>query len=311
MPANNRPRRVQLAVPASNVAMMAKAASSQADHVFLDLEDAVAPASKDIARAKAVKAINGLDWGDKLVCVRINDLRTPYAYRDVIDIVEAAGERLDTLLLPKALAASDVLFLDTLLDQIEKRQNLGRRIGIEVLIEEASGLAQVEAIAAASNRIEALVFGMGDYSASQRMPADWVTGGGTYPGDVWHFARFKIAMAASANGLQAIDGPFSNYSDRDGYIEEARRARSLGFSGKWAIHPSQIAPALDTFTPSATELCEARRLLTAYEVGIRNGKGAVAVDGTMVDIGSARILLALINRAEACSSTGRPEQQGG
>lgn len=296
-----RPRRVQLAVPASNGAMMAKAAASQADHVFLDLEDAVAPDAKDLARGRAIEAINGLNWGEKLVCVRINDVRTPHAYRDVIDVVEAAGERLNTLLLPKVLAASDVLFLDTLLVQIEKRRKLEKRIGIEVLIEEASGLAQVEAIAAASDRIEALVFGMGDYSASQQMPPNWVTGGGTYPGDVWHFARFKIAMAACANGLQAIDGPFSNYSDEDGYVVEARRAHSLGFAGKWAIHPAQIAPALSVFTPSAAELATARHLLSAYEAGLGRGEGAVAVDGTMIDIGSARILQGLIDRAKACA----------
>lgn len=279
--------------------MMAKAADSLADQVFLDLEDAVAMASKEYARAQAIEALNTLDWSRKTVSVRINDLRTSFAYRDIVEIVEKTGDKLDTIIVPKVLKPSDVTFMDVLLTQIELATGRRKSIGLEILVEEAAGLARVEKIAVASNRIETLIFGMGDYSASQGMPINWVTGKKDYPGDVWHFARFKIAMAAHSAGIVAIDGPFSSFADKEGYLMEARLARSLGFAGKWAIHPNQIDWALQAFNPNPDEIALARKLLAAFDAAQLQGNGAISVGDFMVDIGSARLLKAWTAKADA------------
>ena len=244
-----RLRRVQLAVPGSSEKMMAKAAASAADHVFLDLEDAVAPSAKIAARGKVIEALKTLDWGRKVRSVRVNDLTTQWAYDDIIRVVEEAGSYLDTIILPKPKRASDVMFLDTLLSQIEKKTNPGRRIGIEVLIEEVEAMMRVDEIAFSSPRLELLIFGMGDYSAAQGIHPDAIKGLSGYPGDIWHYGRWKIVVAARSAGIDAIDGPFPMFKDPDGYREEARRSALLGFVGKWAIHPAQIEPALEVFTP--------------------------------------------------------------
>lgn len=295
-----RLRRTQLSVPASNEKMLIKAASSAADHVFLDLEDSVAPNAKATARVQAVQALKGLDWGHKTRCVRINDLETPYAYEDVITMVEGAHEHLDTIMIPKAKGARDVLWVDTLLRQLELKLGAKERIGLEVLIEEAEGMINVEQIAASTSRLECLIFGLGDYSASHGIPIRYLNGmaPGGYPGDIWHYARFRVVMACRANGLDAVDGPFPNFHNIEGFREECRRALALGCTGKWAIHPVQIGPALEVFSPDPMEVAHARKLARAYEDAQRRGDGAVQVDGVMVDLASIRILQNTLRKAE-------------
>jgi citrate lyase subunit beta/citryl-CoA lyase len=292
-----RLRRSQLSVPGVSEKMLAKAAASEADHVFLDLEDAVAPTEKRGARKTIVEALNGLDWGKKTRCVRVNDVTTEWCFEDIIEVVEGAGRNLDTIMLTKAMAAADVQFVSLMLDQLEKKLKLPRRIGIEVLIEETQGLQNVEAIAAASPRMESLIFGMGDYSASQQMNLrGW--GGEGYPGDIFHYPRFRIAMAARAAGLDPVDGPYANFRDDDGYRREAKYAYMLGFVGKWAIHPAQIAPALEIFSPTDKEVARARELAAAYDKALSEGLGSVNVNGTMVDAASIRIVMNTVRRAD-------------
>lgn len=293
-----RLRRSQLATPGSSEKMLGKASQSAADHVFLDLEDAVAPAAKPAARHTIVDALKGLDWGNKTRCVRINDIRTQWCHEDIITVVEGARETLDTIMLPKALYASDVLFLDTLLNQLEEKLGLQKRIGIEILIEEVEGLQNVDAIAAASPRVECIIFGMGDFGASMGMSMHDIGGDAGYPGDIWHYARFRIVMAARAAGIDPVDGPFANFRNPEGYAVECKRAASLGFVGKWAIHPSQIDPAIETFSPDADEVAKARALIAAYTKAEAEGLGSINVDGMMVDAASARILRNLTDKAD-------------
>jgi citrate lyase subunit beta/citryl-CoA lyase len=293
-----RARRSQLSVPGSSEKMLQKAAASAADHVFCDLEDAVAPSAKVEARSKIAWALNNLDWGRKTRCVRINDVTTEWCHGDIIEIVEKAGANLDTIMLTKPYSAADVIFLDRMLGQLEKKLKLERRIGIEVLIEEVQALQNVEAIATCSDRMECLIFGMGDYSASHGI--DIVTIGATanYPGDIFHFARFRITMAARAAGIDAVDGPFGDFKDEAGYREEARRARSLGMVGKWAIHPAQIAPALEIFSPAPDVVANARKMAAAYREAEAQGLGAVQVDGVMIDVAVLRLVKNTLDQAD-------------
>src|SRR5438132_8127454 len=246
-----RLRRSELSTPASSERMIEKAAASSADLVFLDLEDSVSPNEKVGARAKVVQALKNLDWGKKTRAVRMNDLETEYAYQDIISVVEEAGEYLDIIIVPKVKAAKDVWWVDVLLSQIEKRLQRTRRIGIEVLIEEVEAMLNVAEIARSSPRLEALIFGPADYSASQGMDRNVIEGNvATYPGDPWHYARNKIAIAARAAGIDAIDGAFPDYKNLDGYHRECTRAKKLGFVGTWAIHPGQIDVANHVYAPS-------------------------------------------------------------
>ena len=293
-----RLRRSQLSVPGSNERMMAKAAASAADHVFLDLEDAVAPNAKVEARSKVVQALTSLDWGRKTRCVRINDLETEYAYEDVITIVAGAADHLDTIMIPKVKSAFDVRWVDTLLSQMECKLKLTRRIGLEVLIEEVEGMLNIAEIASSTPRLEAMIFGMGDYSASQGIDIRHVNGQGNYPGDIWHYPRYHLVVAARANGLDAVDGPFADFRNAEGYREEARRAMLVGCVGKWAIHPDQIAPALEIFSPDPEEVARARKMAQAYEEAQARGEGAVQVDGIMVDVATIRILQNTIKKAD-------------
>lgn len=293
-----RLRRSQLSVPGSNPGMIAKAAASAADHVFLDLEDAVAPSAKSEARRTIVEALNGLDWGRKTRCVRINDVTTPWCHDDIIEVVTGAGRHLDTLMLTKPTRAADVQFVDLLLTQLEAKLGLERPIGLEVLIEEAAGLQNVEAIAAASPRLECLIFGMGDYAASQQMNLRAIGQAEGYPGDIFHYPRFRIAMAARAAGLDPVDGPYANFRDEAGYAHQCRLALALGFVGKWAIHPAQIAPALAVFSPSEGAVARARKLSAAYDDALAQGVGSVNVDGVMVDAASIRVLANTLRKAE-------------
>ncbi len=295
-----RARRSQLSVPGSSEKMLEKAAQSAADHVFCDLEDAVAPSAKVEARQKIAWALNNLDWGRKVRCVRINDVTTEWCHDDIITIVEQAGANLDTIMLTKPYTAADVIFLDRMLGQLEKKLKLDRRIGIEVLIEEVQALQNVEEISRCSDRLECLIFGMGDYAASQGIDSRGDIGGadGGYPGDIFHYARFRIAMAARAVGIDAVDGPFGNFNDDQGYRREAARARALGMVGKWAIHPAQIAPALDVFSPTPAEIARARKLEAAYREGEAKGLGAVQVDGVMIDVVILRMVKNTLEKAE-------------
>jgi len=289
-------------VPGSNPAMFPKALESEADVVFLDLEDAVAPADKEQARRNVIQALLELDWRGrgKTISVRINGIDTHYMYRDVVDVVEQAGHRLDTVLIPKVGVPADVYLVDALLTQIEAAKRIPYRLGIEVLIETALGMANVEAIAATRGRLEVMHFGVADYAASNR--ARTVSIGGLnpdYPGDQWHFGLSRMTVACRAYGLRPIDGPFGDFKDADGYRAAARRGAALGIEGKWAIHPSQIALANDVFTPPEAEVSRARRILDALEAAARDGKGAAQLDGKMIDAASARMAEGIVRMAEA------------
>ena len=293
-----RARRSQLSVPGSSEKMLQKGAASAADHVFCDLEDAVAPSAKVEARSKISWALNNLDWGRKTRCVRINDVTTEWCHGDIIEIVEKAGANLDTIMLTKPYSAADVIFLDRMLNQLEKKLRLERKIGIEVLIEEVQALQNVEAIATCSERMECLIFGMGDYSGSQGIDIVNIGATANYPGDIFHFARFRITMAARAAKIDAVDGPFGDFKDEAGFREEARRARSLGMVGKWAIHPAQIAPALEIFSPTADAVTKARNMAAAYREAEAKGLGAVQIDGVMIDVAVLRLVKNTLDQAE-------------
>ena len=300
-PATPRLQRSTLAVPGSNPALFPKALESEADVVFLDLEDAVAPADKEQARRNVIRALLDLDWRGqgKTVSVRINGIDTHYMYRDVVDVVEQAGHRLDTVLIPKVGVPADVYLVEALLTQIEAAKGIPHRIGIEALIETALGMANVEAIAAVRGRLEVLHFGVADYAASNR--ARTVNIGGLnpdYPGDQWHFALSRMTVACRAYGLRAVDGPFGDFKDPDGFRLAARRGAALGIEGKWAIHPSQIALANDVFTPPEPEVSRARRILDALDAAARDGRGAAQLDGRMVDAASARMAENIVRMAE-------------
>ncbi|GBE65969.1 malyl-CoA lyase [Mycobacterium sp. MFM001] len=291
-------RRSELAVPASNDHMFAHAASSQADLVFLDLEDAVAPAHKETARAKAVAALNELDWGRTVRAIRINGLDTRWCHDDIIDVVTAARENLDTIIVPKVRTARDVWWVDVLLTQLEAKLGRPRPIRLEVLIEEVEGLANAEEIAAASSRLDALIFGVGDYSLSQgaRVDTNFVPLG-DYPGDFWHYARTKVLVAARIAGIDAIDAPYPDYRDLEGYERDARRAGLLGYTGKWAIHPSQVPVANEVYSPTAEEIALAERNVAAYRDGEADGLGAVGVNGVLVDAAHVKMAQATLQRA--------------
>jgi citrate lyase subunit beta / citryl-CoA lyase len=294
-----RLRRCELSTPGSNEKMIERALGSKADVVFLDLEDAVAPNQKVEARAKVIKALKTLDWGKKTRAFRMNNLETEYAYQDVIEVVEQAGEFLDVIIIPKVKAARDVCWVDTLLTQIETRLRRKRKIALECLIEEVEALINVEEIAKASPRLEAIIFGPGDFSASQGVRMGKTIGGSvtSYPGDIWHYARSKIVVAARAAGIEAIDGPYADFKNPDGYREEATRSATMGFAGKWAIHPSQIELANELYSPSREEVDRARQLETEYAKAEAEGLGAVTFDGVMIDAASVRIIRNVIDKA--------------
>ena len=306
-----RLQRSELAVPGSSPDLFEKAAKSNADYVFLDCEDAVIPDDKDAARKNIIEALNEIDWGNKTLSVRINGLDTHYMYRDVVDIVEQAGNNLHTLLIPKVGHPSDVYMVDCLLSQIETAKNLTRTIGIECLIETALGGANVMAIARSSQRLEALHFGVADYAASMR--ARTVNIGGLNPdyqcdgaiGDQWHAALVNVVTACRAYGLRAIDGPFGDFGDPDGYRAAAKRVAALGFEGKWAIHPSQIELANEIMSPQKTEVLRAHRILEALDEAAKAGKGAAQLDGKMIDAASERMARNIVTLAKLIETQNR------
>jgi citrate lyase subunit beta/citryl-CoA lyase len=293
-----RLRRSQLSVPGSSEKMLTKGAASRADHVFCDLEDAVAPSAKVEARDKIAWALNNLDWGKKTRCVRINDVTTEWCHGDIITVVEKAGPNIDPNMLTKPFNAGDVQFLSLMLDQLEKRLKLERRIGIEVLIEEVQALQNVEEIARSTERMECLIFGMGDYSGSQGIQTRAIGDADGYPGDIFHYARFRITMAARAAKLDAVDGPYANFNNEAGFRSEAARARALGMVGKWAIHPAQIEPALEIFSPSAEEVERARGMEAAYREAEAQGLGAAQYKGSMIDVAVLRLVRNTLDQAD-------------
>ncbi len=304
----SRVQRCELAVPGSSPEMFEKALKSGVDFIFLDLEDAVAPDDKLQARKNVIAAINELDWKGHgiTVSVRINGLDTQYMVRDVVDLVEQAGSKIDTILIPKVGVYADVYMVEAMLSQLETQQGLKNKIGIEALIETALGMANVEDIAkqgALGGRLEALHFGVADYAASNR--ARTVNIGGLnpdYPGDQWHFALSRMTVACRAYGLRPIDGPFGDIKDPEGYIAGAKRAAALGCEGKWAIHPSQIALANDVFTPPEAEVNKAKRILEALKEAAAQGKGAAALDGRLIDAASERMANNVVRAAEAIAA---------
>lgn len=294
----NRPRRCTLSVPGSSSKMIAKAATLAVDQVLLDLEDAVAVDAKVEARTTVIDALNQQRWSAHTVSLRINDVETQWCHDDIIDVVTQAGERLDTIVLTKTKSISDVRFVHLLLNQLERKLGLSKRIGIECLIEDVEGLMRVEEIAACSNRIETLIFGVGDYAASQQMQLASVGSTEGYAGDLWHYPRFKMTMACRANDIEPIDGPLADFNDTDTLVLEAKRAQVLGMAGKWAIHPSQVDPVQRIFTPSPERIAAARKQHAAYQQAQRDGLGAISVDGVMVDAASIRITQSLLDRAD-------------
>ncbi|MDC9727809.1 MAG: CoA ester lyase [Methyloprofundus sp.] len=305
---SQRVQRCELAVPGSSPEMFEKALNSGVDVIFLDLEDAVAPDDKLQARKNVIKAINELDWAGKgiTVSIRINGLDTQYMVRDVVDLVEQCGEKIDTILIPKVGVYSDVYMVESMLNQLEMQQGMTKKIGIECLIETALGMANVEDIAkqgSIGGRLEALHFGVADYAASNRARTTNIGGlNPDYPGDQWHFAISRMTVACRAYGLRAIDGPFGDIKDPDGFKDAAKRAAALGCEGKWAIHPSQIALANEVFTPPASEVEKAKRILEALKEAAAQGKGAAALDGRLIDAASEKMANNVVKTAEAIAA---------
>ena len=302
-----RSRRTCLAVPGSSPRFLRKAQQLAADEVFLDLEDAVAPAAKAAARAAVASALQTGDWGGKLRAVRVNDATTGWAYQDVIEVVQRAGEHLDVIVLPKVSSADHIRWLDLLLGQVEQATGgIAGRIGIEAQIEDASGLADVERIAAASPRLEALVFGPADFMASLGMRSLEI---GAQPrgyagGDAFHYPHLRILVAARAHGLQAIDGPFAAIGDLDGLRRSAASVAALGFDGKWVLHPDQVEPVNAEFSPSQADYDRAELILAAYEhYTTVEHRGAAMLDGEMIDEASRKLALVAAARGRAAGLT--------
>ena len=305
MAVKNRLHRSELAVPGSNRRMLEKAPDAGADIVFLDLEDAVAPDDKEPARANIIEALQTYDWSKCAVSIRMNGLDTYWAYRDLVEVVEAAGDKLDTVLIPKVGSAADVLFVATMLSQIEAYKGF-KQINVHVLIETAMGMANVEEIArTCPERMEAMVFGVADYAASVRARTTNIGGAnpdygvltdtdengvrGYHWGDQWHFGISRMVAACRAYGLRPIDGPFGDFNDPEGFRAAARRAAALGCEGKWAIHPSQVALCNEIFTPTENEVSRAYRIIESMQQAAKEGKGAVSLDGRLIDAASIRM----------------------
>ena len=307
-----RPNRCQLFGPGSRPAIFEKKASSDADVINLDLEDSVAPTDKDSARANIIKAISDVDWGDNTLSVRINGLDTPYWYRDVVDLLEQAGERLDQIMIPKVGCAADVYTVDALVTAIETAKGRTKKISFEVIIESAAGIAHVEEIAAASPRLQAMSLGAADFAASMGMQTTGIGGtqenyymlrdGTKHWSDPWHWAQTAIVAACRTHGVLPVDGPFGDFSDDEGYRAQARRSATLGMVGKWAIHPKQIAVANEVFTPSDEAVAEAREILAAMETAKANGEGATVYKGRLVDIASIKQAEVIVRQSEMIAS---------
>ncbi len=308
-----RPRRSCLAVPGSSPKMLAKAPGLPADEVFLDLEDSVAPGEKEAARGNVINALREHDWGDKTVVVRINAIDTHWAYRDVIEVVEAAGEQLDCIMIPKVQAPGEVEFVDHLLRMIEETKGFDHQIGIEAQIENGPGLTLIDEIAHASDRLETLIFGPGDMAAALGMRS--LTVGEIlpdYPGDHWHWVLMRILVAARTAGLQAIDGPYAKIHDAEGYRQVARRSQLLGYDGKWVLHPAQIDIANEVYAPTQEEFERAEDILAAYRRATEvDARGAVMFGDEMIDEASRKMAEVTSMRGRAAGMKVRPADRRG
>ncbi|RMH47184.1 MAG: CoA ester lyase [Alphaproteobacteria bacterium] len=303
-----RPNRCQLFGPGSRPAIFEKMAASAADVINLDLEDSVAPDDKETARRNVIEAIGDIDWGNKTLSVRINGLDTPFWYRDVVELLENASERLDQIMIPKVGNAADIYAVDALVTAVERAKGRAKRIGIEVIIETAAGIAHVEEIAAASPRLQAMSLGAADFAASMGMQTTGIGGtqenyymlhdGQKYWADPWHWPMAAIVAACRTHGVLPVDGPFGDFSDDEGFLAQARRAATLGMVGKWAIHPKQVALANQVFTPSPEQVAEAREILAAMEKAKAEGAGAAVYKGRLVDLASIRQAEVIVRQAE-------------
>ncbi len=303
-----RPNRCQLFGPGSRPALFEKMAASVADVINLDLEDSVTPDDKPQARANIIQAIGDIDWGKKHLSVRINGLDTPFWYRDVVDLLEQAGERIDQIMIPKVGCAADVYAVDALVTAIEAAKGRQKRISLEVIIETAAGIAHVEDIAASSPRLQAMSLGAADFAASMGMQTTGIGGtqenyymlkdGGRHWPDPWHWATVAIVAACRTHGILPVDGPFGDFSDDEGFRAQARRSATLGMVGKWAIHPKQVALANEVFTPSAAQVAEAREILAAMAKAKTEGAGATVYKGRLVDIASIKQAEVIVRQAE-------------
>ncbi len=303
-----RPNRCQLFGPGSRPAIFEKMAASAADVINLDLEDSVAPSDKDSARQNIIDAIGAVDWGKKTLSVRINGLDTPYWYKDVVDLLENASERLDQIMIPKVGCAADIYAVDALVSAIETAKGRTKRIAFEVIIESAAGIAHVEDIAAASPRLEAMSLGAADFAASMGMQTTGIGGtqenyymlqdGQKHWSDPWHWAQAAIVAACRTHGVLPVDGPFGDFSDDEGFRAQSRRSATLGMVGKWAIHPKQVAIANEVFTPSEDAVAEAREILAAMEQAKANGEGATVYKGRLVDIASIKQAEVIVRQSE-------------
>jgi citrate lyase beta subunit len=298
-----KPRRSVLSVPGHIEKMHVRARESAADVVMLDLEDSVPMDAKEAARAQVIRSLVNMDWRNKIISVRCNGLETPFGYRDMLEVGEQAGHVLDTMVVPKVHHPGDVHFVHRMFDGIEMNRGIDRKIGIEASIESAKGLQHVSRIAEASDRMRTLVFGVADYSESIGARLASLSGHGEeeadiYPGHRWHFPLSRIIMAARANGLAAIDAPFGNFKDGNGLRRSAAMACALGYSGKWVIHPGQIDIVNEIFSPSREDVERAQKIIQAHKEAVQSGRGAVAVDGRMVDNATLRLAEKLMAQAE-------------
>lgn len=303
-----RPNRCQLFGPGSNTKLFPKMAASDADVINLDLEDSVSPSDKDVARANIIEAINTIDWNTKYLSVRINSLDTPYWYRDVVDLLEQAGDRIDQIMIPKVGCAADIYAVDALITAIERAKGRTKQVSLEVIIESAAGIAHVEEIAASSPRLQAMSLGAADFAASMGMQTTGI--GGTQENyymqhgenrhfsDPWHWAQAAIVAACRTHGILPVDGPFGDFSDDEGFRAQAKRSATLGMVGKWAIHPKQIALANEVFTPSDEAVAEAREILAAMKDATARGEGATVYKGRLVDIASIKQAEVIVAQSE-------------
>jgi malyl-CoA/(S)-citramalyl-CoA lyase len=303
-----RPNRCQLFGPGSRPAIFEKMASSAADVINLDLEDSVTPDDKPQARKNIIEAIGDIDWGTKYLSVRINGLDTPYWYRDVVDLLENASDRIDQIMIPKVGNAADVYAVDALVTAIETAKGRSKPISFEVIIESAAGIAHVEDIAASSPRLQAMSLGAADFAASMGMQTTGIGGtqenyymlqdGARHWSDPWHWAQTAIVAACRTHGVLPVDGPFGDFSDDEGFLAQARRSATLGMVGKWAIHPKQIALSNSVFTPSEAQVTEAREILAAMEQAKKDGAGATVYKGRLVDIASIKQAEVIVRQSE-------------
>jgi citrate lyase subunit beta/citryl-CoA lyase len=295
-----------LFVPASRPEMIHKASRSAADAICLDLEDSVAADEKAAGRANVIQALQQVDFGRRVRMVRINALDTPFTYRDLVEVVEAAGDRLDLVMVPKVTSPADVQFVDTLLSQIEGHRGLSRRIGIEAQIENARGFLYAREIASASPRLDALIFGPGDFAASMQMPSSGVgefdEHDTLYPGHRWHAVMHTVVASARANGLRCMDGPYASYKDAAGFERACRIARAMGFDGKQCIHPGQLAMANAVFAPSDEEVAKAAAVVQAYDAAVAGGQGAAAHGAQMIDMASIRMARTVLEKKRMTES---------